>query len=139
MKKSATTAATAVLAGAAVGLMLAGGASSAAEHAKAEAAQATSEMKHDMHGTSLEERIASARTPHDHEMLADDFEAAAKDLERQVLKHERMAKAYAAFPGKQPAGSMKIHCDAIAKNFRDAAAKNRELAKFHREEARAAR
>jgi hypothetical protein len=96
-------------------------------------------MKHDMQQGSLAERIASARSSHDHAMLADEFEAAAKDLENQALAHDRMAKAYKAFPGKAPAGTMGIHCDAIAKDLREAAARNRELAKFHREQARAAK
>jgi len=135
MKRSMRAAVIVTLAGAAVTLVLAGHAPLAAEPAAAPGSATMGEMKHDMHHGSLEDRIANAKSPHDHAMLADEFEAAAKDLDNQALKHERMAKTYTAFPGKGPSQSMGIHCRALAENLRAAAAENRELAKFHRAQA----
>jgi len=134
MKTSTTVAAAAMLAGAAVSLMLAGGTPLAAGHEKAEAAKGMGEMKHEMHHGALQERIAGAKTSHDHVMLADEFEAEANRLEKKAAEHESMGKSYAAFPGKSSGQSMAIHCRSIAKNYREAAMENRELAKFHREQ-----
>jgi len=140
MKTSNTAAAAAILAGAAVALMLASGTPFAAEPAKAGAADTMAGMKHDdkmehdRHHGSLEKRVANAKTPHDHVMLADEYEAEAKNLEKKAADHESMAKTYTAFPGKSSGQSMAIHCRSIARSFREAAIENRDLAKFHREQ-----
>ena len=137
MKPSMRAATIATLAAAAVTLVLASPAPLAADSPAVKGSEATSEMKHEMQHGSLADRIAGAKSPHDHAMLADEFEATAKDLDSQALNHERMAKTYTAFPGKGPGQSMGIHCRAIARSFREAAAENRKLAGFHRAQSQA--
>lgn len=131
MKRSTNAAAISILAGAALTLALALPASGAGDAPAAKAGG----MAHEGHHDPMEEQITKARTPHDHEMLAGEYEAEAKSFDGSATNHENMAKAYTAFPGRTSGQSMAIHCRAIAKSLREAATQSRALAKFHREQA----
>jgi hypothetical protein len=82
----------------------------------------------------MEDMIRSATTRADHEALAEQFEAHAKDLLARADEHERMGKRYEALElgaGKGP--KFAGHCRRLADNLRAAAKEDQELAALHRE------
>jgi len=79
-------------------------------------------------------QIAGATTPADHEAMAAAYDNEATTLEAKAREHEQMAKAYSSAGNKKgmDSASMHAHCAKLAKQYSDAAAENRELAKQHR-------
>lgn len=81
-----------------------------------------------------EAQIASAKTPADHEAIAQSYDADAAAAQAEASKHEAMARAYQSAGGPKKSGpnSMERHCDRLAKSYTDAAADYRALAAEHR-------
>jgi len=79
-------------------------------------------------------QIAAATTAADHEAIAAAYEKEATALEAKAREHEQMAKAYSSAGSKKgmDSASMHAHCATLAKQYSEAAAENRELAKQHR-------
>ena len=80
------------------------------------------------------DQIAAAETPAQHEAIASAFEQEAARLEAKAKEHERMAQAYRSAASKKGMNeaSMRAHCAKLARQYADAAAENRALAKEHR-------
>lgn len=83
------------------------------------------------HIVVLEHMIMDAKTAADHLAIASRYETSAKALEAQAETHDRLAKQYKTLhtKGANPAD----HCQRLAKNFRESAKLNRDLAETHRE------
>jgi hypothetical protein len=79
--------------------------------------------------------IASAKTKEDHLKLADYYKAETERLEAEAKDHEEMAEMYRKNPSplavKHPEAIGEGHCHEIARRYREAAAKTRELAAMH--------
>lgn len=97
-------------------------------------------METSMHHASMESMLRDAKTPGDHEALAQHYELAAQRLDDDAARQERLAALYATpIAGRRPLQSFATHCLNVAKNLRAAAAEDRELASLHREIARSAK
>jgi len=79
-------------------------------------------------------QISAATTAADHEAIAAAYDKEAAGLETKAKQHEQMAKAYSSAGTKKgmDSASMHAHCAKLAKQYSEAAAENRELAKQHR-------
>jgi hypothetical protein len=79
-------------------------------------------------------QIAAATTAADHEAIAAAYDKEATALEAKAREHEQMAKTYSSAGTKKgmDSASMHAHCAKLAKQYSEAAAENRELAKLHR-------
>jgi Na+-transporting NADH:ubiquinone oxidoreductase subunit NqrC len=77
--------------------------------------------------------IAEARTPAEHQRIAQYFQAKAQDYLAQANEHEQMVAAYKANPSltaKSQASTIN-HCEYFVQRFKDLAAKSQELAQLH--------
>jgi hypothetical protein len=83
--------------------------------------------------------IATAKTPAEHQRLADYYKAQANSYLAQSKQHEAQAEAYKKNPmtssSKFEKGTVD-HCDYVAKSFKDDAAKVQELADMHEQMAK---
>ena len=80
-----------------------------------------------------EVQIAAARTPADHELIAKAYEADAAAADAKAKEHEAMARTYRSSGGpKSNTNSMVRHCERLVKDYTNAAADYRALAKEHR-------
>lgn len=82
-------------------------------------------------------QIAAAKTPADHEAIAESYEAEAAAADAKAASHESMAKTYRT--GGSPKGSrttMAGHCERLVKQYRAVAEENRLLAAAHRQMAK---
>lgn len=90
----------------------------------------------------LKTLIASAKTKEDHQKLADYYKAETDRLEAEAADHDEMAEAYKKNPNpmavKHPEAFGEGHCHEMARRFRDAAQKAKELAAMHEDMAKAA-
>lgn len=80
--------------------------------------------------------IATAKTPADHQRIAQFYQSEAQDYLAQSKEHEAMVAAYKANPtmtnNKNQASTIN-HCEYFVQTFKDLAAKSRELAQLHEE------
>lgn len=86
---------------------------------------------------NLDQAIANAKTPADHEAIAAYYDKEAAEDEAKAKLHENAVKEYKAFPSMKPVG-MAAHCKNLAKLFKEAAEQDKELAAAHRAMAKAA-
>jgi len=103
-------------------LMVAGAASLLTVRARAQQAGVTDD--------NLAEAIANAKTPADHEAIAEYYDREAAQAESRAKAHRAMAKFYEKFHLK-PA-DMGPHCNALADAYDKAAAEATALAADHR-------
>lgn len=89
-------------------------------------------------GKSIEQMIAGAKTPADHEAIAAYYDQEARDMHEKHAKHQKMEEFYQKNPAMNKAG-FSFHCDRIALNFQEAAKNYEDLAKLHREMAKPAK
>ena len=89
-------------------------------------------------GKSIEQMIAGAKTPADHEAIAAHYDKEAKDAHEKHTKHQKMEEFYQKNPAMNKAG-FSFHCDRIALDFQEAARNYENLAKLHREMAKPAK
>ena len=92
----------------------------------------------------VRELIEKAKTPAEHQRLADYYAAEAKRLEAEAEDHADMAKAYRVNPHvsetKLPSAADTIgHCDSWSQNLKKAAEDARALSAAHVEMAKAAK
>jgi hypothetical protein len=80
-----------------------------------------------------EATIAAAKTPAEHEAIAQSYEDEAASLNQKADVHAEMARSYGA-PGVQKSPQIQIakHCAALAKDYRAAARQSAELAAIQR-------
>jgi len=84
--------------------------------------------------------IAEARTPAEHQRIAQYYQAKAQDYLAQAKEHEQMVAAYKANPSltaKSQASTIN-HCEYFVQTFKDLAAKSQELAQLHEQMAKEA-
>lgn len=85
--------------------------------------------------------IATAKTPAEHQRIAQYFQAKALDYLAQAKEHEQMIAAYKAntsISTEKNRASTIGHCEYFVQTFKDLAAKSQELAKMHEEMAKEA-
>ena len=81
----------------------------------------------------LNSLIATAKTPAEHQRIAQYYQAKAQDYLAQAEEHEQMVAAYKANPSltaKSQASTIN-HCEYFVQTFKDLAAKSQELAQLH--------
>ena len=76
------------------------------------------------------EAIANAKTPADHEALAQRYESEAKELAAKAAEHKRMATSYRTMGGRTNVGYV-AHCEKLSAAYDAAAREDSELAKLH--------
>ena len=84
--------------------------------------------------------IAAAKTPAEHQRIAQYYQAKAQDYLAQAKEHEQMVAAYKENPSltaKSQASTIN-HCEYFAQTFRDLATKSQELAQLHEQMAKEA-
>ncbi|MCM2312428.1 MAG: hypothetical protein NDI84_13595 [Steroidobacteraceae bacterium] len=81
-----------------------------------------------------EAQIAAAKTPADHEAIAQSYDAEATAADAKAKAHEGMSRTYKTGGGAPKAGSttMTRHCDRLMKAYTTAAVEYRALAAEHR-------
>jgi hypothetical protein len=83
---------------------------------------------------NLDQAIASAKTPADHEAMATYYDKEAADNEAKAKLHHAVHHNYEKFKWKQSA--MGPHCDELAKFYQRSADQDKALAAGHREMAK---
>ena len=83
--------------------------------------------------------ISTAKTPAEHQRIAQYYQAKAQDYLAQAKEHEQMVAAYKANPSlvndKNRASTIN-HCEYFAHTFKDLAVKTQELAQLHEQMAK---
>ena len=88
-------------------------------------------------GKSIEQMIAGAKTPADHEAIAAYYEKEAQEAHKKHAEHQKMEEWYKKNPALNKSG-FSTHCDLIAANFDKTAKEYEALAKLHRDMAKQA-
>jgi hypothetical protein len=89
---------------------------------------------------ALQQQIQAARTPADHQKLADYYLKEAATARASAAEHREMGKRYGASPmGGRGGGSMSTHCNAVAASYDEIAARYDAMATAHKEMASAAK
>jgi hypothetical protein len=86
-----------------------------------------------------EAQIAAARTPADHETIAQAYEADAATADAKAKEHQAMARTYRSAGGPKSSSNysaMVRHCERLVKDYTEAAADYRALAAEHRDMAK---
>lgn len=83
---------------------------------------------------NLDQALASAKTPADHEAIAAYYDKEAAENEAKAKLHHAVHHNYDKFRIKPP--DMGHHCDELAKYFQRAADQDKDLAADHREMAK---
>lgn len=113
----------------AAGLLLAGGMSLPATYARA------------AENVDILQKVQSAKTPADHEAIAEYYDQQAAAAKKKAAEHEVMAKTYTGGGtsiGKGYPVAMPQHCQALAKSYNDEAAHYTAMAQTHRDLAKSA-
>lgn len=88
---------------------------------------------------NIEQQIAAAKTPADHEAIAAYYDKQAQEAHQQHAQHEQFSKSYSTVPVLKTKTGAVAHCDTIAKKYEDIAKEYEALAKMHREMAKSAK
>ncbi len=83
--------------------------------------------------------IATAKTPTEHQRVAEYYHAKAKDYLAQAKEHEELLAAYKANPSlstEKNRASTIGHCEYFVQTFKDMAANTQELADMHEQMAK---
>ena len=84
----------------------------------------------------LNSLISTAKTPAEHQRIAQYYRGQAQDYLTQSKEHEAMVAAYKANPSlvnnKNQASTIN-HCEYFVQTFKDLAVKSQELAQLHEE------
>ena len=110
-------------------LMLAATATLPTYQARAQQTEVTDE--------NLDQSVANAKTPADHEAIASYYDKEAADNEAKAKFHHAVHHNYVKFHLKT-ATDMAPHCDSLAKDYQRAADQDKALAAGHRKMAKAA-
>ena len=90
-------------------------------------------------GKSVEQMIADAKMPADHEAIAAYYEKEAQEAQQKYEEHLKLKAAYAKIPHLASKTGLPSHCDSIAKKYGGIAKEYEALAKLHREMAKSAK
>jgi hypothetical protein len=89
-------------------------------------------------GKNIEQMIAEAKTPADHEAIAAYYDKEAQEAHKKHAEHQKMKEWYKNTPVMSK-GGFSTHCDSLI-SYDDKTAKEYEaLAKLHREMAKSAK
>jgi hypothetical protein len=95
------------------------------------------------HPMDMTMALQSAKTPADHQALADHYEAVAKDMEQKAEEHRQILAQFRKDPHDYPreykSGSFEAHCERLIDIYERAAEANRDMAEDHRRMAGGAR
>jgi len=84
-------------------------------------------------GKSIEQMIATAKTPADHEAIAAYYEKEAQTARQQQEKHQNMRDLYAATPALKTKSTTALdHCDGLVKKYKEIAEDYHALATLHK-------
>lgn len=83
--------------------------------------------------SQLNSLIATAKTPAEHQRIADYYQVQAKDYLAQADEHQGMIAAYKANPSTKHQASAVTHCENFVASFKEMAAKSQEMAKLHQQ------
>ena len=86
---------------------------------------------------NLDQMIASAKTPAEHEAIASFYEQQATDAKKKAELHRNTAETYRKLKISKPVGMAEM-CDGIAAMWAKIAADNSRLSEAHREMAKEA-
>ncbi|MDP3332248.1 MAG: hypothetical protein Q8S55_09730 [Methylococcaceae bacterium] len=87
------------------------------------------------HPMDMSQAVQSATSKADHEVLAQHYEEAAKEMQLKVEEHKKILSQYEREPwllGRQ-AQSFKNHCQWLINAYEKAAEENLSMAKLHRQ------
>ena len=87
-------------------------------------------------GKSIEQMIAEAKTPANHEAIAAWYEKQAQAAHQEHAEHKKLRDLYVAAPSKSTV--LGTHCDAVAKKYEEIAKEYETMARMHREMAKPA-
>ena len=88
----------------------------------------------------IEEKIAAANTPADHEAIAAYYDGEAKEAQDKADEHKKMGEAYKKGGGSYANKThFHEHCEALARNYAADAKEYRALAAAHRDMAKKAK
>ncbi len=90
-------------------------------------------------GKTIEQMIAEAKTPADHEAIAAYYEKEAQEAHQKHAEHQQMSDSYATIPVLKTKTGAVAHCNTIAKNYEKIAKEYEALAKMHKEMAKHAK
>ena len=90
-------------------------------------------------GKNIEQMIAEAKTPADHEAIAAYYEKEAQEAHQKHAEHQQMSDSYAKVPVLKTKTGAVAHCNTIAKNYEKIAKEYEALAKLHQEMAKSAK
>ncbi len=83
---------------------------------------------------AIQQKIEAARTPADHEALAEYYVKEAAAARAKAEDHRNMAKRYGSWPPSGRGGaSWAAHCDAAASSYADIARRYDTMAAEHRQ------
>ena len=92
------------------------------------------------HAADIEEQIAAAKTPADHEAIAKWYDDQAAEAQRKAEEHQKMGAAYKKEPGAIASKThFHEHCEALVRNYTAEAKEYRALAAAHRQMAKTAK
>ena len=87
----------------------------------------------DPHPMDMSQMLQNAKTPADHEALAQHYEQAAQDMQAKVAEHKVLLEQYKAhLYGKQMQG-MQTHCQYLLSMYEKIADENMKMAEAHRQ------
>jgi hypothetical protein len=89
-------------------------------------------------GKNVEQMIAQAKTPADHEAIAAYYDKEAQAAQAKHAEHQKMEEWYKKNPALNKSG-FSTHCDLIAANYDKTAKEYEALGKLHRDMAKAAK
>src|SRR5712692_9593867 len=90
-------------------------------------------------GKNIEQMIAEAKTPADHEAIAAYYEKEAQDAQQKYEEHLKLKAAYAKIPHLASKTGLPSHCDSITKKYENIAKDYEALAKLHKGMAKSAK
>ena len=90
-------------------------------------------------GKSLEQMVAAAKTPADHEAIAAYYDKEAQAAHEQHAKHKKLADSYVGTPLMSKSPTLMNHCNDAATKYQGIAKDYEALAKAHREMAKTAK
>lgn len=88
---------------------------------------------------SIEQMIAGAKTPADHEAIATYYEKEAQAAHKKHAEHQEMSDSYATIPVLRIKTDTVAHCKIIAKKYEDIAKEYEDLATLHKELAKSSK
>lgn len=87
------------------------------------------------HSMDMTQAVQSARTPSDHENLAEHYQDSAKEMQAKADEHKKLLAQYEAnkgLYGKQ-AATLISHCQGLIRIYEQAAKENLAMAASHRQ------